>query len=50
MTDDPSNRHPWTEAERAGIRKLLRMAGILLAFIMIAGIIAAFLSTALGTL
>jgi len=40
----------WTNEERDGIRNLLRMAAILFIAIVIAGIVAALISSALGTL
>ncbi|MCY3782088.1 MAG: hypothetical protein OXG78_17370 [Chloroflexi bacterium] len=39
----------WTAAERAGLRKLIRMGLIMLLAIIVAGTIAALLSSALGT-
>ena len=48
MTDEPKGRDSWTVAERAALRKLLRMALILLLAIVAAGTIAAWLSSALG--
>ncbi len=50
MAEDPNQRPGWTNEERAGIRNLLKMAGVLLIAIVIAGVIAAALSSALGTL
>ena len=49
MTDEPKDKTPWTAAERAALRKLLRMALILLLAIAVAGTMAAWLSSALGT-
>ena len=45
-----TDNRSWTDAEREGFRKLLRAAGILFIAIVIAGTIAALLSSALGTL
>lgn len=50
MADESNNRPAWTDAERDGIRKLLRMAGMLLIAIVLAGVIAAVVSSSLGTL
>lgn len=50
MPDHQSNNTSWTNAERDSFRKLLRMAGILFMGILVAGILAALLSSALGTL
>ena len=50
MTDEPNGERGWTAAERQALRKLIRMGLILLLTIVIAGAIAAFLSSALGTL
>ena len=50
MADEPERKGAWTEAERAALRKLLRMALILLLAIIVAGTIAALLSSSLGTL
>ena len=50
MTDEPQRKGEWTAAERAGLRKLLRMGLIMLLAIIVAGTIAALLSSALGTL
>lgn len=50
MTDKQSNQSGWTQAERAAFRKLLRMGLILFLAIVIAGAIAALLSSSLGTL
>lgn len=47
---DQSPKNPWTKEERDGIRHLLRMAGLLFLAITVAGLIAALLSSALGTL
>ncbi len=49
MPDNQKN-DSWTDAERASFRKLLRMAGILFIGILIAGTVAAILSSILGTL
>ena len=49
MTDEPKEERGWTAAERQALRKLIRMALILLLAIVIAGTIAALLSSALGT-
>lgn len=46
-TDKPNG---WTQAERDGIRNLLKMGLILLCAIIVAGGVAAFLSSTLGTL
>ena len=48
MTDEGKGQ--WTEAERAALRKLIRMALIMLLAIIAAGAIAALLGSALGTL
>ena len=48
MTDEPKGKASWTEAERAALRKLIRMGLILLLAIVVAGAIAALLSSALG--
>jgi|GEM_PF-3430157 len=50
MTDESNNGRSWTDEERAGIKKLVRMAGILFLAIAMAGVIAAVISSALGTL
>ena len=50
MPDNQPNHTPWTDAERDSLRKMLRMAGILFIGILVAGTIAALLSSALGTL
>ena len=47
---DNQDRNSWTDAERASFRKLLKMAGILFIGILIAGTVAAGLSSILGTL
>ena len=47
---DNQNQNPWTDAERDSFRKLLRMAGILFIGILLAGTVAAGLSSLLGTL
>ncbi len=49
MTEAPKGKGGWTAAEREALRKLIRMALILLLAIVIAGTIAALLSSALGT-
>ncbi len=49
MTDKPKGERDWTAAERQALRKLIRMALILLLAIAVAGTIAALLSSALGT-
>lgn len=49
MTDEPKGERGWTAAERQALRKLIRMALILLLAIAVAGTIAALLSSALGT-
>ena len=49
MTDEPKGERDWTAAERQALRKLIRMALILLLAIAVAGTIAALLSSALGT-
>ncbi len=50
MTGEDKNKRGWTEAERAALAKLIRMALVLLVAIALAGAIAAFLSSSLGTL
>ena len=50
MADKRNSKSGWTQAERAAFRKLLRMGLILFLAIVIAGAIAALLSSALGTL
>ncbi len=47
MTGEPKGKGTWTPAERAALRKLIRMALILLLAIVVAGTIAALLSSAL---
>jgi hypothetical protein len=47
---DNQDQNPWTDAERDSFRKLLRMAGILFIGILLAGTVAAGLSSLLGTL
>ena len=49
MTDN-QNDSSWTDAERNSFRKLLRMAVILFIGILVAGTVAAGLSSILGTL
>ncbi len=49
MTDERKEERGWTVAERQALRKLIRMALILLLAIAVAGTIAALLSSALGT-
>lgn len=49
MSDEPTDRRGWSAAERQALRKLFHMALILLLAIVIAGAIAALLSSALGT-
>ena len=48
MTDEPKREAGWTPAERQALRKLIRMGLILLLAIVVAGTIAALLSSALG--
>ena len=50
MTDETNGKGGWTEAERQALRKLIRMGLILLLAIVVAGAIAAFLSSALVTM
>ncbi len=50
MTEEQKDNGAWTAEERAALRRLLRMALILLAAITVAGTAAALLSSALGTL
>ncbi len=50
MADKRNSKSGWTQAERAAFRGLLRMGLILFLAIVIAGVIAALLSSALGTL
>lgn len=50
MADKQNNQSGWTPAERAAFRKLVRMGLILFLVIVIAGAMAALLSSALGTL
>ena len=50
MADEPERKGEWTAAERASLRKLARMALILLLAIIVAGTIAALLSSSLGNL
>lgn len=47
---EPKTSNEWTQAERDSLRKLLRMAGFLFLAIVIAGGIAAVVSSGLGTL
>ena len=49
MTDEPKRETGWTPAERQALRQLIRMGLILLLAIVVAGAIAALLSSALGT-
>ena len=49
MTDERKSETGWTAAERQALRRLIRMGLILLLAIVIAGTIAALLSSALGT-
>ena len=49
MADEPNGERGWTTAERQALRKLIRMGLILLLAIVVAGTIAALLSSALGT-
>ncbi len=48
MGDDDRAKSQWTEAERLALRKLMRMALVMLVAIAIAGTIAALLSSAIG--
>ncbi len=50
MSDEPKRGEKWTAAERAALRKLIGMALIILLAIVLAGTVAALLSSALGTL
>lgn len=50
MADKRNSKSGWTQAERVAFHKLLRMGLILFMAIVIAGAIAALLSSALGTL
>ena len=50
MPEEPKGGNKWTAAERAALRKLLRMAIIMLLAIVVAGTLAALFSSALGTL
>ncbi len=50
MTDEREGKKSWTAAERAALRKLIRMGLILLLAITVAGAIAALFSSALGTI
>ena len=50
MADEEKGAGGWTAAERAALRKLIRMALNFFFAIIIAGSIAAFLSSNLGTL
>jgi len=47
---DNQNDNSWTDAERESFRKLLKMARNLFIGIVIAGFVAAILSSILGTL
>lgn len=47
-TDEREREAGWTPAERQALRKLIRMGLILLLAIVVAGTIAALLSSALG--
>jgi len=49
MTDERKRETDWTPAERQALRQLIRMGLILLLAIVVAGAIAALLSSALGT-
>lgn len=49
MRDEPKEERGWTAAERQALRKLIRMALVMLLAIVVAGTIAALLSSALGT-
>ena len=49
MSKESKQERGWTAAERQALRKLIRIALILLLAIVIAGTIAALLSSALGT-
>jgi len=48
MTDERKRETGWTPAERQALRQLIRMGLILLLAIVVAGAIAALLSSALG--
>lgn len=48
MTEE--RKREWTAAERAALRKLIRMALIMLLAIFVAGAIAALLSSSVGAL
>jgi hypothetical protein len=50
MPDNQTKKNSWTDAERDSFRKLLRMVGILFIGIVVAGTIAALISSAFGTL
>lgn len=49
MAEDDKDRAGWSPAERSALRKLWRMALMMLAAIVVAGVIAAYLSSVLGT-
>ena len=49
MADEPKEESSWTPEERQALRQLIRMGLVLLLAIIIAGTIAALLSSALGT-
>ena len=49
MSDDRNGKGTWSAAERTALRKLLRMALIMLLAIVVAGTIAALLSSGMAT-
>lgn len=50
MADGDDKQEGWSDAEREALGKLLRMALIMLLAIIIAGVVAALLSSALVTI
>ena len=50
MPENQSKHTPWSDAERDSLRNLLKMVAILFMGIIAAGTVAAFISSALGTL
>ena len=50
MPEQPEHKDDWSAAERAALRKLIRMGLIILLAIIVAGTLAALLSSALGAL
>ena len=49
MSEESERKGGWTAAERQALRQLIRIGLILLLAIAVAGLIAALLSSALGT-